>query len=133
MNSPDACDSMHRLLALLFEPGDVFEVRAPDCREHRDARYTFTCSGYFSVETLDEALIRINELDRSGIAPSIYVTMNPVAPALLARAANRIKVRARETTQDKDIVRRRWLLIDADPVRPAGVSSTDASAAAANS
>jgi hypothetical protein len=122
---------IRRFLEALFQAGDVFEVRAPDCRERRDARYVFTCSGYFTYETLDAAVAAIAELDRSGTAPGIYVTMNPVAPALLARAANRIKPRARETTQDKDVVRRRWLLIDVDPVRPAGVSSTDAELALA--
>ncbi|MCX6694580.1 MAG: hypothetical protein NT074_08580, partial [Methanomicrobiales archaeon] len=29
------------------------------------------------------------------------------------------------TTADEDIVRRRWLPIDIDPVRPSGVSSSD--------
>jgi hypothetical protein len=119
-------DTVRRFLGLLFQDGDVFEVRAPDCRERRDSRYTFTCSGYFTTETLDAAVAGIAELDRAAIAPGIYVTINPVAPALLARAANRIKMRARETTADKDIVRRRWLLIDVDPVRPAGISATDA-------
>lgn len=122
---------IRRFVELLFQPGDVFEVRAPDCRERRDARYAFTCSGYFTYETLDAAVAAIAELDRSGTAPGIYVTMNPVAPALLARVANRIKPRVRETTQDKDIVHRRWLLIDVDPVRPAGICSTDAELALA--
>jgi hypothetical protein len=117
---------IRHFVELLFQPGDVFEVRAPDCRERRDARYAFTCSGYFTYETLDAAVAAIAELDRSGTAPGIYVTINPVAPPLLARAANRIKPRARETTQDKDVVRRRWLLVDVDPVRPAGICSTDA-------
>lgn len=122
---------IRRFVELLFQPGDVFEVRAPDCRERRDARYAFTCSGYFTFEALDAAVAEIASLDGVAVAPGIYVTMNPVAPALLARAANRIKPRARETTQDKDVVRRRWLLIDVDPVRPAGVSSTDAELAPA--
>ena len=43
----------------------------------------------------------------------------------LARCSNRIKSRARTTTSDKDIARRRWLLIDCDAVRPADISSTD--------
>ncbi|GJQ27327.1 MAG: hypothetical protein HBSAPP02_23590 [Phycisphaerae bacterium] len=124
--------TIRRFLELLFEPGDIFEVRAIDCRECRDARYAFTCSGYFTFEPLDAAAAAIAELDRSAIAPGIYVTMNPVVPALLARAANRIKPRARETTQDKDILRRRWLLVDVDPARPAGVSSTDAELALAH-
>ena len=58
----------------------------------------------------------------------IYVTLNEVNPALLARRANRIKMhlsRSDATTGDADITRRRWLPIDIDPVRPGGISSTD--------
>src|SRR5262249_6587201 len=62
---------------------------------------------------------------RNGDA-SVYVTLNPVVPSLLARRANRVRSRARTTTSDKDIERRRWLLVDCDPVRPAEISSTDA-------
>jgi len=126
----DAPD-VRRFLELLFQPGDTFEVRAPECREQRGGRYPFTSSGYFTGDSIDAAVAAIAELDRAGIAPGIYVTLNPVAPALLARAANRIKPRVRETTQDKDIVHRRWLLIDVDPVRPTGVSATDAELALA--
>jgi hypothetical protein len=32
---------------------------------------------------------------------------------------------AKQTTSDSDVVRRRWLPIDFDPVRPSGISSTD--------
>src|SRR4029450_13592033 len=49
----------------------------------------------------------------------------PVTPALLARAVNRLKSDAKTTTADADIVRRRRILIDCDPVRPTGISSTD--------
>jgi hypothetical protein len=55
----------------------------------------------------------------------IYVTLNTVDPALLARAANRLKSRASTTTSDKDIVGRRWLPLDLDPVRPTAISSTE--------
>ena len=52
--------------------------------------------------------------------------------ALLARAANRTRtVRGEPTTSDSDIERRRWLALDFDPVRPAGVSSTDEEKSAA--
>lgn len=122
----DPAQDIRRFLSLLFQPGDVFEVRAPGCRERPDAKYAFTCSGYFTHAALEQAAAQIAELDRATIAPGIYVTLNPIAPALLARSANRIKARVRETTQDKDVVRRRWLLIDVDPVRPSGVSATDA-------
>ena len=60
-----------------------------------------------------------------GTVPGIYLTLNPCNPALLARAANRLQDCAQVTTSDADILRRRWLLIDFDPVRPAGISSTN--------
>jgi hypothetical protein len=122
---------VRRFLELLFEPGDAFEVRAPECRDRNHTRYAYTCSGYFTFDTIDAAVAGVSELDRSTVAPGIYVTINPVAPTLLARATNRIKPRARETTQDKDILRRRWLLIDVDPARPAGVGATDGELASA--
>lgn len=54
----------------------------------------------------------------------IYVTLNEVKDDLFARGANRLVPYAKNTTADADITRRMWLLIDIDPVRPAGVSAT---------
>ncbi len=114
-----------RFLYLLTQPGEVFEVRAPKCLERRGATYTSTVSGYFTHASIETAASLIAELDESGLAPGVYVTLNPVRSDLLARAANRLKRRAPETTADGDIVARRWLLVDVDPVRPSGVSATD--------
>ena len=86
-----------------------------------------THSGYFDDH---EALARaVEALDADPSVAGIYVTLNTVNPALLARRANRIKLRLSRkdaTTADADILRRRWLPVDIDPVRPSGVSSTDA-------
>jgi hypothetical protein len=54
---------------------------------------------------------------------SAYITVNPVNPALKARADKLIKVKA--TTSDKDIDCLRWLFIDFDAMRPSGISSTE--------
>jgi hypothetical protein len=54
---------------------------------------------------------------------SAYVTVNPVDPALKARA-NRL-TKAKATSKDKDVTRLRFLYLDADPVRPDGISSTN--------
>jgi D5 N terminal like len=67
----------------------------------------------------------------SGKAPAVYATLNPCNPALLYRAVNRLKDRAKTTTSDSDIVQRRWFPLDFDPVRPADISSTDAAHTAA--
>ena len=55
----------------------------------------------------------------------IYYTLNPVNPALLARACNRLREYADLTTADSDVVRRRWLPVDLDPVRPSGISASE--------
>ena len=103
-----------RALRILFQAGDVVEMRVP--KTEREG----TVSGYFSdYDALAKALA-----SRNG-DPGIYVTINPCSPSLLARCANRIKSRARTTTSDKDIARRRWLLVDVDATRPAEISSTD--------
>src|SRR5262249_53515966 len=80
-----------------------------------------TDSGYFSdTEKLAKAAISYD-----GRAEGLYFTVNPVNPALLARANNRVNQYAEHTTSDHDILKRLNLPIDFDPVRPAGISSTD--------
>jgi hypothetical protein len=78
-------------------------------------------SGYFNnADALIQAVTSLN-----GAGPGIYLTMNPVTPALLSRAANHITVHATNTTADRDVECRQWLLIDIDSTRPAGISATD--------
>ncbi len=48
-----------------------------------------------------------------------------ISDRLLGRAYNRLKERAELTTADNDILKRLWLPVDLDPVRPAGVSASD--------
>ncbi|HWQ64238.1 MAG TPA: hypothetical protein VN429_07460 [Methanospirillum sp.] len=83
-------------------------------------------SGYYNnhQKAAEDILLLEQDLHVSGI----YVTLNEVNPVLLARRSNRIKTRlgrAEATTADYDIVRRRWLPIDIDPIRISGVSSSD--------
>jgi len=103
------------------------EILASGVVEVRALADGATHSGYFDDH---EALARAAEaLDADPSVAGIYITLNTVNPALLARRANRIKMRLSRkdaTTADTDIIRRRWLPVDIDPVRPSGVSSTDA-------
>jgi hypothetical protein len=116
-------DEIRRAVGVLA-PDGVVEVRAlADGATH---------SGYFDdYEALAQA---VEALDADPAVAGIYVTLNTVNPALLARRANRIKMRLGRkdaTTADADILGRRWLPVDIDPVRPSGVSSTDEEHAAA--
>lgn len=99
---------------MLFEPGQVIELRILNTNKA-------TVAGYFDdIEALVAAAAKWD-----GRAPGIYWTINPVNPELLARGVNKMIEYAKHTTSDGDIVRRRWLPVDFDPVRPAGISSTE--------
>ena len=87
-----------------------------------------TLSGWFDGDHLDLMARSAMELSRSG-CHGIYFIPNPVKPET-ARAMNTVGIAGR-TTADGDILERRWLLIDVDPVRPAGTNATDAEAGAA--
>ena len=115
-------------LHTLFEPGDVFEVRVLDA-QRPGMRFPHVASGYFEYARIDEVPKALDELvEYSGV----YVTINPVRHDLLARANHRLKKAMRnETTKDDEVVKRRWMLVDVDPVRPAGISATDSEKAAA--
>jgi hypothetical protein len=63
------------------------------------------------------------ELDPEGW--QLYASLNEIDPALLARAPNKVMDRPEATTTDRDVTRRRYLLLDFDPVRPADVSATE--------
>ena len=106
-------------LTLLMEPAQVVELRALDVSTP-DYRRPHTVSGYFDdMAKLADAALKLRQ------AKGLYVTLNPVNPALLARAANRVRdVREEESTPDTYVLRRRWLPIDCDPVRPSGIAAT---------
>ena len=107
-------EEIRRSVMLLREPDTLIEMRCPRTKRS-------VVSGYFD----DPELLVRNAVEWSGQSEAVYVTLNPVLPDLLARAANRVELYARHTTSDGEIVRRRWLLVDLDPQRPAGISSTD--------
>jgi hypothetical protein len=101
-------------LRRVLREGDVAELRVLNTRRG-------TVSGYYT----DLRKMALAAAHWSGKAPGVYFTLNPVRPDLLARAANRWTEYSRCTTADGDILCRRWLPIDFDPKRPAGISSTE--------
>lgn len=109
-------DELRRSLQLLNPENAVTELRIPKAGKEQ------TYSGYYDDES--KLIDDVEALDGKG--PGTYITLNPVNRDLLARSANRCRPYARETTRDADILGRRWMLIDCDPRRPSGVSSTDA-------
>src|SRR6185436_14166176 len=112
-------DDVRRHLALIWRPGDVFELRALSKERGRQVIQ----SGFFDEPDAFAAATGA----RSGKVDGAYITLNPVNPALLARLPkNRLHVAgAGDTTSDRDVQLRRHLLVDVDAVRPAGISSTN--------
>ena len=79
-----------------------------------------TVSGYY-----DSSVRLVKDIQPFDERASIYVTINPVKPALLARYNNRLQYNATHTTSDDDILADLWFPYDTDPIRPADISSTD--------
>jgi hypothetical protein len=118
---------VRKTLAKVITSGAVFEVRALDAQLSSNWR-TATISGYFNNP--DACVSELGKLTR---AKGIYVTLNPVNPALLARCANRLDYAEKNsTTNDQHILELRRLLLDVDPERPSGISASNSEKEAAH-
>lgn len=119
-------EATRHALRVLCELGTCFELRALNASFDRGRPRRDTISGYF--DSADNASAQVARIQQ---ASGIYVTLNPVNPALLARSFNRLQVAEKGSlTSDTHIERRVWLPIDIDPQRPSGISSTDTELAA---
>ncbi len=109
--------AMLAALAALFDPSDVIELRSfARGRKRTDA-------GYFDGEHREALADAAARLNAEGAA--VYVTLNRIDPQLLGRYCNRIEQWASDAATDANVIRRRWLLIDLDPVRPKNTAATD--------
>src|SRR4051794_11839830 len=89
MSNPTRVD-IATWLRLVIRPGMVIELRILGAVDNPKFP-ACTISGYFDPDHLDE-LARI-AMAWTGKAEGCYVTINPVLPALLARANNRVERR----------------------------------------
>lgn len=122
-------DDISRTLQYLFRPGDVFEVciigpcitKSPLWGMKFAGGKKPIIAGWFNdFDKAVEVIVKSNK-----VRPiATYCTLNPVNPALLARADNRLQAGVNRT-KDNEIAEVRHMLVDADPVRPEGISSTD--------
>jgi hypothetical protein len=111
-------------LRLFFEPGDVTELRAVRCQDNEKYR-PHTEAGFFDYEHFD--LMAETAMDLARISEGVYFTFNPLDPQIRFTVCNRVKhIFTESLSADTDVLCRRWLLVDADPVRRAGIPSTDA-------
>jgi P4 family phage/plasmid primase-like protien len=116
---------IERALRLMIPQGQVTELRAIDAVSGSN-RYPHVVSGYY------DDVAKMAQDAAAITAKGVYFVPNVIMPPLLARSANRCRPAGKNpTTGDHDIARRIRLLIDCDPIRPAGISSTDEEHAAA--
>jgi len=104
-------------LDVLFDPADVVELRVIATKPRKRIS-----AGYFDGDHRDTLAGIAARENAEGAAA--YVTLNPIDRQLLGRYNNRLARYVKATTTDRDVLHRRWLLVDLDPVRPAGVAST---------
>jgi hypothetical protein len=112
----------------LFRPDQVIELRGLGSNGATSIK-RFTLSGYYSDH--DKMAADIVAMSNTPGVSGVYWTLQKISTALLARSANHYRRGPEATTADADVIEYMWLPIDADPVRPAGISSTDAEKAAA--
>lgn len=124
-NSTDAESRQEQItawLTKLVEPGSVVELRALNVK--REKGWPATYCGFYDADHLADMARAAFGLDQH--ADGVYLTLNPLDHRLHSRRKNHCNIAKREQpASDKDVLRRRWLLIDCDPSRPAGISSTD--------
>jgi hypothetical protein len=110
-------------LRVFVRPGQVTELRALRVKVGNYRRNVIH-SGYFDHDHLDDMATSALELGRT--AAGVYFIPNPVRRDLLARRYNRVdEAEEKDATPDKLVDRYKWLLVDCDPERISGISSTE--------
>src|ERR1019366_1462671 len=115
---------------LLFPAGTVTEIRLmtkDDGTRFGPLRDDGVGSGYYR----DPGKLAVALQELSGKHTAVFYTLNPCDESLLARADHVMKFNAFETTRGTEIVKRNHLLLDFDPKRKSGISSTNVEKAAA--
>lgn len=112
MNQITDIEKIKQALAVLKQEDQLFEVRI--------LKGKTTISGYFTnCDTLEQALKKV---DLRGA--NVFYTLNLIDDSCYSREQHDRFVQSKTTTSDADIVAYQWMLIDLDPRRKTGISST---------
>ena len=107
-------NELRKTINVLKPNNQLFEVRIIDGKQNS--------SGYFTnADTLIKELNKNSLKDKS----NIYITLNEVNEACYSRKQRDKFVDYASTTSDSDIDGMEWLMVDIDPKRPSGTSSSD--------
>jgi hypothetical protein len=104
----------------VFGAGEAVEIRVLNAFGSKSR----TDAGYWT--NYEQAASAVGQYANHPRNSGIYFVLNPFNAAVTARALNRFAERIDATVNDADVTRRRWFFVDCDPVRPAGISSSEA-------
>ena len=107
-------EKIKEALTILLKENNLFEVRI--------LKGKITISGYFTSS--DVLLNEFNKVDLRGA--NVFYTLHRIDESCYSREQHDCFRQVKTTTSDNDIVAYQWLLVDLDPVRRTGISSTDA-------
>ena len=114
MNEMIDINQLRKALNVLKPNNDLFELRIL-------IKPKKTLSGYFrNIETAVEALEKQRLKDAN-----VFFTLNDINEDCYDRIQHDVLRVPENTTSDEDVAGYRWLLVDLDPVRTTGISSTD--------
>jgi hypothetical protein len=123
MTPRERIDFLTEAFALLIEPGQIVELRVLEAKRYSTERPHIE-SGFFDSDHPRDLVVAAMRITEN--AKGCYFTLNPLNHDLLARRCNRIDyAKGGDAAKDTDVLRRRWLLVDADPVRDPLISATD--------
>lgn len=106
-------EKIKEALEILKPNGQLFEIRILQGKT--------TISGYFtSAEMLEKELHKV-----SLKGANVFYTLNKIDESCYSREQHDCFRQCKITTSDSDIVAYQWLLVDLDPVRKSGISSTE--------
>lgn len=106
-------EKIKEALEILKPNGQLFEIRILQGKT--------TISGYFtSAEVLEKELHKV-----SLKGANVFYTLNKIDESCYSREQHDCFRQCKITTSDSDIVAYQWLLVDLDPVRKSGISSTE--------
>ena len=111
-------EAIQAFLQTIFEPGDLFEIRALGSKKY----------GTMSMLGDDFFLAAKTAVAMEERGADVYYALNPIEPN--SRYAKRVKQNfpfenVRFTATDKSMACRNLYLIDIDPIRPPGTAATD--------
>lgn len=107
---------IRKTIALMKPEKQLFEIRVVFGNKN-------VYSGYFN--DVDILLRELKHMTYTADC-NVYITLNSLNQACFDRTQkNKFERSSKATTSDKDVVGYDWLMVDLDPVRPTGTSSTN--------